>query len=1032
MNIRQPDFACGKKGFKWLALSAFSFLAACTGEPVATSSSSVQSVASSHSSAAPISSSSQVVISSAGLSSSSQSTVSEQSSSAPQSSAGQASSAAPVSDAFMRGQDIYDKQCAACHQDDGAGVPGVFPSVQVGDCTIAPNGCADIATLADYVASAMPQPGKCTDLNGATCASDVSTYITTAFAPIVDATDSDGDGIIGATDLCPDTPKHELNSIDATGCTNITVMKSAVFAINVGGEAYTAKDGTQYIADEAKYYQGSLGASTGNPTHEVAGTDDDTLYRKERWGKPLSYNIPLANGIYDVELHFAEVYFTEAGKRIMDIKIEGQTVLAGYDIFAKAGGKNVAKVERLNNRALTDGTLNIQLDGITNNGSIVAIRVLGIANNDADGDGVIDSKEGKGCAGSAPGVTVNSEGCSDAQRDLDGDGVLSPADICPNTPANEIATVDAAGRLAGCGTTAKNTDSDGDGVADVIDNCPDTIMGTSVGATGCSGNFALPSDAAVSPQMRLTELEYANTVKKAFAVNSLPAATFLADNYGPFKIFTNNAADKTADFVTLVNSSHTLSAAIAAPYAKLCNWNSNAKQCVKDHLTNALIQLWRVNNLNDADATAIASVIQGAAERGASVEQALAAGIAVALIDDRAVYQMENGVDSAASGIQKLTAREFINRLSYLLVNNTPDQALVDDRNGIVYDANKIASHADRLMSDAAFKETVWQFIAEWLGMPLAAPEGMSIVPAPVQGDQCNLTAQCQTQYAGLAQSYDCKNSASDMSWCECDGVRCDSLGGGLSLEASMHEETRRMVNHIIDNDLPIAELFTADYSFINKTLAEHYGVPAPTTDWARYDFPASADRLGILTHANFLTGNGKHGRDVNTIFRGKVVYERLFCEQMPPPPPPEQSVDLAGEIADRGTHPACKGCHEVVDPIGRMFDLYDDYGKKFDQAKLFGGLYMDVDIADDYDGVVEFTKALPNSRAFNHCVSRQLFRFAMGRDATETESESFVSIRNALESTGSIKASMSALVTSDAFKNIYSKAAPQACNVGE
>ena len=999
-------------GFKWLGLSTFSFLAACTGETVTSSSEANSNMSMAPSSVASVPASSSLAATSSVMQASS-------------------SSAVPVSEAFLRGQEIYNAQCAACHQDDGSGVTGVFPSVLVGDCSIAPNACREVTSLAGYVASAMPQPGKCTDLNGNSCATDVATYITQAFAPVVDQTDSDGDGITGANDLCPNTPKEELSSINHQGCTNITATKSTVFAINAGGEAYTAQDGTQFIADDAKYYEGSLGASMGAPSHKVANTEDDALYRKERWGKPLSYNIPLANGSYDVELHFAEVYFTEPSKRLMDINIEGQKVLAGYDIFAKAGGKNVAKVETLQNISITDSTLNIQFVGTTNNGSVVAIRVFGIANNDADNDGVIDSKEGKGCAGTAPSASVNAEGCSDAQRDPDGDGVLASADVCPNTPASEVASVDASGALAGCGITAKNADADADGIADVIDNCPNTLTGTRVGATGCAGNFSLPSGAVASPQMRLTELEYTNTVKKAFAVNSLPATTFLADNFGPFKIFTNNASDKTADFVTLVNSSHTLSASLAQQFAGQCNWNTNAKQCINQHLSNALAYLWREDSLSDADATAVAAVIQGAASRGATVEQALAAGIAFALIDDRAVYQMENGEDKTASGAQKLTAREFINRMSYLLVNTAPDQALIDDHTDIVHNDNKIAAHADRLMSDAAYKETVWQFFAEWLGMPMTTPESASIAPMPTQGDQCDSTPQCRAQFAGLAQSYDCQNSASNTSWCSCDGVRCDSLGG-LSLEVSMHEETRRMVDHIIDNDLPISELFTADYSFINSTLAEHYGVPAPATDWARYDFPANANRLGILTHANFLTGNGKHGRDVNTIFRGKIVYERLFCEQMPPPPPPEQSVNLADEVADRGTHPACKGCHEVVDPIGRMFDLYDDYGKKFDKANLFGGLYMDVDIADHYDSVIEFAQALPHSRAFNHCASRQLFRFAMGRDVNESESQSFLNIRNALENTGSIKASMRALVTSDAFKNVYSEAAPQACNVGE
>jgi len=151
----------------------------------------------------------------------------------------------------------------------------------------------------------------------------------------------------------------------------------------------------------------------------------------------------------------------------------------------------------------------------------------------------------------------------------------------------------------------------------------------------------------------------------------------------------------------------------------------------------------------------------------------------------------------------------------------------------------------------------------------------------------------------------------------------------------------------------------------------------------------------------------------------------------MPPPPAAEESVDLADEVADRGVHPSCSGCHSVVDPIGRMFDLYDDNGKRFDQAELHGGLYMDVDVAAEYEGAVDFSSALEDSSAFKQCVSRQLFRFAMGRDAYDAESTSFNEVHEALETDGTFNSTFKALVNSDSYKYVYSEESTMACEAG-
>lgn len=95
---------------------------------------------------------------------------------------------------------------------------------------------------------------------------------------------------------------------------------------------------------------------------------------------------------------------------------------------------------------------------------------------DSDRDGVVDSRDQ--CPATPLGSTVDANGCSAAQLDADGDGVPNTADQCPGTAPGAI--VDA----SGC--SADQRDSDGDGVADSRDQCPGTPLGSVVDANGCS------------------------------------------------------------------------------------------------------------------------------------------------------------------------------------------------------------------------------------------------------------------------------------------------------------------------------------------------------------------------------------------------------------------------------------------------------------------------------------------------------------------------------------------------------------------
>lgn len=95
---------------------------------------------------------------------------------------------------------------------------------------------------------------------------------------------------------------------------------NVVEAINAGGDAFTAADGTEYSADD----HFDANSTTVSTTDAIANTQDDPLYQNQRRGKgsfegliepgdDLFYAIPIADGTYEVTLQFAEIIHEDEG-----------------------------------------------------------------------------------------------------------------------------------------------------------------------------------------------------------------------------------------------------------------------------------------------------------------------------------------------------------------------------------------------------------------------------------------------------------------------------------------------------------------------------------------------------------------------------------------------------------------------------------------------------------------------------------------------------------------------------------------------
>ena len=111
-----------------------------------------------------------------------------------------------------------------------------------------------------------------------------------------------------------------------------TVDTDVVWAVNVGGPAYTAVDGTIYEAESSV-----AGGETGTLA-VVKGSQDAPLYEQYREGDiRVVRDIP--KGIYDITLHFAEPHDIGGGERIFDTLIGGNVVIDELDVMASRDGK---------------------------------------------------------------------------------------------------------------------------------------------------------------------------------------------------------------------------------------------------------------------------------------------------------------------------------------------------------------------------------------------------------------------------------------------------------------------------------------------------------------------------------------------------------------------------------------------------------------------------------------------------------------------------------------------------------------------
>ncbi|MCK5740081.1 malectin, partial [bacterium] len=146
--------------------------------------------------------------------------------------------------------------------------------------------------------------------------------------------------------------------------------------INAGGNSYQDGDGNIWVADQ-EYVLGGFGYVGGDVyqvSYSISYTDDDVLFQSEHFGME-AYRFTVPDGWYNVALLFAENYYRETGRRVMDVAIEGQPVLEDFDIFKESGGRNYAMEQIFTDIFVQDGVLDISFTGLVDEAKISAIAI---------------------------------------------------------------------------------------------------------------------------------------------------------------------------------------------------------------------------------------------------------------------------------------------------------------------------------------------------------------------------------------------------------------------------------------------------------------------------------------------------------------------------------------------------------------------------------------------------------------------------------------------------------------------------------
>lgn len=584
---------------------------------------------------------------------------------------------------------------------------------------------------------------------------------------------------------------------------------------------------------------------------------------------------------------------------------------------------------------------------------------------------------------SASGCTAKLEGGT-AGGDAPGTGGMAAGAGGSGTPA--------AG-AAGSGNAA------GSGGSGALGGASGATGGGASGGTSGSG-AAPPGDpnaAGPMPLRHLTSREYRNTVRALVGDSSLGESDVPSETSDPtFDYFPFRTAGTVGlvEAETLQLAAETVAGNVAARIATLLPCQpadaSAEAPCARTFIETfgrkayrrplAPAELTRLEALYTHGRTTLALDFGGAI---ALLVEAILQSPALYYLDPRSPGPTE--VDPNGN-VAKLGGHALASRLSYFLWGAPPDDALLEAAgSGALATVEGVATAARRLTGDSRAHEMMADFADDLLDMDILLSRGKDLEVYP--------------EY-------------------------------GLPLQEAMREEVRRFATGVVLGASPTLEtLLTSTSTFVNEPLAALYGIAAMGGETFSPATLPAGQRGGLLTLAGFLANTGSADGSVPPR-RGKFVYTRMLCTELPPPPneipavtPPMPGLTTRARFELHDQNPCAAGCHSILDGLGFAFEHYDGIGA---YRVTEEGAPIDAVTAYAFDevnpvafaGAVELGRVLAAEPLAQACFAKQWLRYALHRREAEGDTASLEAAVATLRAQGgSIPELWVALATSRTFR---------------
>ncbi|MFO0970302.1 MAG: DUF1592 domain-containing protein [Gemmataceae bacterium] len=292
-------------------------------------------------------------------------------------------------------------------------------------------------------------------------------------------------------------------------------------------------------------------------------------------------------------------------------------------------------------------------------------------------------------------------------------------------------------------------------------------------------------------------------------------------------------------------------------------------------------------------------------KKGAGHDEAFRGVLTRVLVSPAFLFRIEKAPPGAAPGL--VDDHELASRLSYFLWSSAPDDELRRLASaGKLRDLSVLEAQTRRMLKDDRARALAIEFGTQWIH---------------VRG------------FEGLKE----KNEKLFPTF-------------NAALREVIYEESILFFLDLFQSDRPVTRILDADYTFLNETLARHYGIPGVSGPaWRKVDGVRKYGRGGVLGLASVHAKQSGASR-TSPVLRGNWVVETLLGEKLPRPPadvpilPDEEGgadKRTTRQMVEKHTTVAsCAVCHVRIDPYGFAFENFDAIGRW--RTKESGGLPID------------------------------------------------------------------------------------------